>query len=165
PVGTGFVAVAARRAARDRDPVDLRHPAADRAHDARHRPAPAAHRHLLPAARRLLRLGMGAQRRRLPAGAEVTTLPRSSSLFRAALARTEGPALGTWVKLPAMESIELIALAGFDFVVIDMEHSALDLETVSRHIGVALLTGVAPIVRVPGLDGGSAQRVLDAGAE
>lgn len=95
----------------------------------------------------------------------MTTLPRPHSLFRAALARPDGPALGTWVKLPAMESMELVALAGFDFVVIDLEHSAMDLETVYRHIGVALLTGVSPIVRVPGLDGGIVQRILDAGAE
>lgn len=95
----------------------------------------------------------------------MTALPRPRSRFRAALARADGPALGTWVKLPAMESMELVALAGFDFAVIDLEHAALDLETAYRHIGVALLAGVAPIVRVPGLDAGIAQRVLDAGAE
>ncbi len=93
------------------------------------------------------------------------TLPRERSLFRAALQRPDGPAIGTWVKLPAIESMELMALAGFDFVVIDLEHSAMDLETAYRHIGVALLTGVSPIVRVPSLDGGIVQRILDAGAE
>jgi 2-keto-3-deoxy-L-rhamnonate aldolase RhmA len=91
-------------------------------------------------------------------------MPRHS-LFRAALAREGGPAIGTWVKLPAMESMELIALAGFDFAVIDLEHSAMDLETAYRHIGVALLAGVAPIVRIPSLEGGIVQRILDAGAE
>lgn len=95
----------------------------------------------------------------------MSTLPYAKSLFRAALARTEGPALGTWVKLPAMESVELMGLAGFDFVVIDLEHSAIDLETAYRHIGTALFSGVSPIVRVPGLDAGIVQRVLDAGAE
>ncbi len=87
------------------------------------------------------------------------------SLFRAALARTEGPALGTWVKLPVMESIELIALAGFDFVVIDLEHSPMNLETAYRLIGTAGHLGVAPIVRIPTLEGGIVQRILDAGAE
>ena len=47
---------------------------------------------------------------------------RPHSLFRAALARPDGPPLGTWVKIPAMEIMELVALAGFDFVVIDLEH-------------------------------------------
>lgn len=95
----------------------------------------------------------------------MTTLPRSRSLFRQALARTDGPALGTWVKLPAVESVELMALAGFDFIVIDLEHSAMSIESAFHHIGVALLTGVSPIVRIPALDGGIVQRLLDAGAE
>ena len=85
------------------------------------------------------------------------------SLFRAALA--EPPALGTWVKIPAMEVVELVALAGFDFIVIDLEHSPIDLETAYRLIGTALHTGVAPIVRVPGRDPGFIARILDAGAE
>jgi 4-hydroxy-2-oxoheptanedioate aldolase len=95
----------------------------------------------------------------------VTTLPRARSLFRAALANPAGPAIGTWVKLPAMESVELVAQAGFDFIVIDLEHSALSIESAYRQIGTALFAGVSPIVRIPSLDGGIAQRILDAGAE
>jgi 4-hydroxy-2-oxoheptanedioate aldolase len=95
----------------------------------------------------------------------VTTLPRPRSLFKEALANPNGPAIGTWVKLPAMESMELIALAGFDFVVIDLEHSAMSIESAYRQIGVALFAGVSPIVRIPALDGGVVQRILDAGAE
>lgn len=93
------------------------------------------------------------------------TLPYPRSLFRRALENPDAPALGTWVKLPAMESIELIALAGFDFIVIDLEHSAISMETAYRHIGTALFAGVAPIVRIPALDAGVVQRLLDAGAE
>lgn len=95
----------------------------------------------------------------------MTTAARRRSLFRAALARVEGPALGTWVKLPVMESIELAALAGFDFVVIDLEHSPMNLETAYRLIGTANHLGVAPIVRIPTLEAGIVQRILDAGAE
>ncbi|MDF2441815.1 MAG: 4-hydroxy-2-oxoheptanedioate aldolase [Subtercola sp.] len=89
----------------------------------------------------------------------------ATSLFRAALARTEGPPLGTWVKLPTIETIELIALAGFDYVVIDLEHSPMNLETAYQLIGVAKMLGVAPIVRVPDTKGGFVGRILDAGAE
>ena len=88
----------------------------------------------------------------------MTALPHERSLFRAALANPNGPALGTWVKLSAPESMELVALAGFDFVVIDLEHSAMNLESASRQIGTALFAGVAPIVRIPALDGGMVQR-------
>ena len=93
------------------------------------------------------------------------SIPYAKSLFRAALANPDAPALGTWVKLSAPESMELVALAGFDFAVIDLEHSAMSLESAFRHIGTALFAGVAPIVRVPALDGGIVQRLLDAGAE
>lgn len=86
------------------------------------------------------------------------------SLFRAAL-DGDGPALGTWVKLPTTASMELIALAGFDFAVIDLEHSPIDLQTTYDLIGIGLHTGVAPIVRVPTLDASIIQRVLDAGAD
>jgi len=94
----------------------------------------------------------------------MTTLPLPRSLFRAALGR-EGPALGTWIKVPAVEHVELVARAGFDFVVIDLEHSTITTESAYGLIGTALLTGVAPIVRVPGLEGGLVPRLLDAGAE
>jgi 2-keto-3-deoxy-L-rhamnonate aldolase RhmA len=64
-----------------------------------------------------------------------------------------------------VESVELIALAGYDFIVIDLEHTTISIETASSLIATALFTGVSPLVRVPTLDGGVAQRLLDAGAE
>lgn len=88
-----------------------------------------------------------------------------TSRFRRAVAQTDGPALGTWVKIPAMESMELVALAGFDFAVIDLEHSAMSTESAYRLIGTARFAGVAPIVRIPELNAGYVQRMLDAGAE
>jgi 2-keto-3-deoxy-L-rhamnonate aldolase RhmA len=90
---------------------------------------------------------------------------RRTSLFRGALARGHGPALGTWIKIPAVESVELVALAGFDFVVIDLEHSPIGLESAYRLIGTASWAGVAPLARVPSVDGGLVQRLLDAGCE
>ncbi len=35
-----------------------------------------------------------------------------------------GGLLGTWVKIPALETVEMLGHAGFDFVVLDMEHAA-----------------------------------------
>ena len=33
----------------------------------------------------------------------------------------DGPTVfGTWVKLPTIETVELLGLAGFDFIVVDM---------------------------------------------
>lgn len=85
--------------------------------------------------------------------------------FRAALALENHLSLGTWIKLPALESVELIAGAGFDFVVIDLEHAPLDMETVFALIGIAKISELSPIVRIPATDIGLIQRVLDSGAD
>ncbi|MER8157552.1 aldolase/citrate lyase family protein [Streptomyces sp. NPDC094472] len=74
------------------------------------------------------------------------------------------PRLGAWVKLPAPESVELLALAGFDFVVIDAEHGAIDTRTISTMIGLARGCGLAPFVRVAGTAPRDVQVPLDAGA-
>lgn len=74
-------------------------------------------------------------------------------------------AYGTWVKLPSMEAVELLGRAGFDFIVVDMEHSPLDLETAYRLIFTAQAGGMAALVRVPDRSGSHIQRVLDAGAD
>ena len=74
------------------------------------------------------------------------------------------PRLGAWVKLPAPESVELLALAGFDFVVIDAEHGAIDTRTASTMIALARGCGLAPFVRVAGTAPRDVQVPLDAGA-
>ncbi|WNV88962.1 aldolase/citrate lyase family protein [Umezawaea sp. Da 62-37] len=74
------------------------------------------------------------------------------------------PRLGAWVKLPAPESVELLALAGFDFVVIDAEHGAIDIRTTSTMIALARGCGLRPFVRVAGTAPRDVQVPLDAGA-
>lgn len=86
------------------------------------------------------------------------------SLLRARLGE-HGLTVASWVKLPAVESVEMLALAGGDAIVIDLEHSMIDLQTVSAQIAVARALGVAPLVRIPSLTSGLLARVLDAGAE
>jgi len=73
--------------------------------------------------------------------------------------------LGTWLKIPAIEPAEIMAYAGFDFVVVDLEHTAMNLETAYRLISVSSSLGVLPLVRVPDHNPSLIQRVLDAGAE
>jgi 2-keto-3-deoxy-L-rhamnonate aldolase RhmA len=72
---------------------------------------------------------------------------------------------GTWVKIPALETVELLARAGFDFVVIDMEHSPMGLESAYRATVVAQGLGVHVLVRVPDAGGSHLQRVLDIGVD
>lgn len=73
-------------------------------------------------------------------------------------------ALGAWIKLGTTESVEILADAGFDFVVVDLEHSVIDLGLAGQMIVLAKAAGVAPLVRVPSHDGPTIARILDAGA-
>ncbi len=72
--------------------------------------------------------------------------------------------LGMFVKIPAMETIETIASAGHDFIIIDMEHAPLGIETVYRMIVTAERSGMAALVRVRGHEPATANTLMDAGA-
>ena len=72
--------------------------------------------------------------------------------------------VGTFVKIPAAETLEIIALAGFDFVIIDFEHAPLTLSDLNMMIIVSRGVGLSPVVRVPDHGYGDVQRILDAGA-
>ena len=59
-----------------------------------------------------------------------------------------GPTVfGTWVKLPTLETVELLGHAGFDFIVVDMEHAPLTLESAYRAIVMAQAMGMGALVR------------------
>lgn len=73
--------------------------------------------------------------------------------------------VGCWVKLPAPESVELLALAGADFVVVDLANSSLTVDHVAQHLIAARAGGVPCWVRLPDEGPPSlAGRLLDAGA-
>lgn len=72
---------------------------------------------------------------------------------------------GTWVKLPSLETLELLAHGGFDFVAIDTEHAPLSLETTYRLIAHAQGLGMSALVRIPDQATNDYQRLLDSGAE
>jgi 2-keto-3-deoxy-L-rhamnonate aldolase RhmA len=73
-------------------------------------------------------------------------------------------ALGLWIKLPLTESVEAAHLAGFDFVVIDLEHSMIELGTAAAQIALARALDIAALVRIPLSAGSDFGRILDAGA-
>jgi 2-keto-3-deoxy-L-rhamnonate aldolase RhmA len=60
--------------------------------------------------------------------------------------------------------VELAAAAGIDFVIIDMEHSALDLDRCAHVIRAADAAGITPIVRVPEVDAALIKKLLNLGA-
>lgn len=66
--------------------------------------------------------------------------------------------------VPTNDIITMAKAAGFDGVTIDMEHSALDLETTSQLRIAALGIGITPIVRSPSNDAFFISRILNGGA-
>lgn len=76
----------------------------------------------------------------------------------------ERPILGTFVKLPRAEVIDVLALAGFDFAVLDLEHSQAAPAEVRETLLAARANGLPLIVRVATLDSGETNRLLEAGA-
>jgi 2-dehydro-3-deoxyglucarate aldolase/4-hydroxy-2-oxoheptanedioate aldolase len=73
--------------------------------------------------------------------------------------------IGTWVKIPSLETVELLGHAGFDFVVVDLEHAPLNPETAYRLIAGAQAAGMAALVRLSDRSGVQIQRLLDGGAD
>jgi len=80
-------------------------------------------------------------------------------------ALVQGGLVGTWVKVPSLETVELLGHAGFDFVVVDMEHAPHTLETAYRLVFAAQAMGMRALVRLPDRLGSDIQRLLDAGVD
>ena len=60
---------------------------------------------------------------------------------------------------------QMAKTAGFDWLFIDCEHSAMDLDTAAQLSLAALPLGITPIVRVAGFEHWHASRILDNGAQ
>jgi 2-keto-3-deoxy-L-rhamnonate aldolase RhmA len=73
--------------------------------------------------------------------------------------------LGTWVMSASPIVVEAIGNAGFDWGVLDMEHTPLDLMTLVHLLQAVGNTRMVPVVRVPWNDTVMVKRVLDTGAE
>lgn len=82
---------------------------------------------------------------------------------RAALARGE-TVTGIILFSGSPMVTELAAAAGIDFVIVDMEHSALDLDRCAHVIRAADAAGITPFVRVPEVDATLIKKVVNMGA-
>lgn len=72
--------------------------------------------------------------------------------------------LGTFVQVPSPELVELFGLAGFDFVVLDLEHGAFGFDQLRDLLRAAEVRSLTPIVRVGELSPSLMSRVMDLGA-
>jgi 2-keto-3-deoxy-L-rhamnonate aldolase RhmA len=72
--------------------------------------------------------------------------------------------LGSWITLGHPAIGEIMAKAGFDWLVVDLEHSVITLEAAGDLIRTIELCGVAPLVRLTSNNPDQIKRVMDAGA-
>ena len=89
-------------------------------------------------------------------------LPQNA--FKRAL-RAGKPQIGLWSSLSSAYTVEVIAGAGFDWILLDTEHSPNDLESVMGQLQAAAAYPTTPIVRVPWNDMVMIKRYLDVGAQ
>lgn len=79
--------------------------------------------------------------------------------------KKENLSIGSWITLPSEAVAEILSSADFEWLVIDLEHTIIDLEKAEQLIRTIDLNGCKPLVRVSSHDGTQIKRVLDAGAK
>lgn len=72
--------------------------------------------------------------------------------------------MGTFVKLPGPAPVDLAAAVGLDLVVVDLEHSLLTDADAHQQVRHAAAIGLPALVRLPVVDPGRVNRLLEAGA-
>ena len=89
-------------------------------------------------------------------------MPRNR--FRAAL-DTGKTRYGVWLGIPDQSAAEIMAGAGFDWLLIDHEHGAFDVRDVLTHLQVLAAYDVAPIVRPADGSATLLKKLCDIGAQ
>lgn len=72
---------------------------------------------------------------------------------------------GIWCVIPSGSVMNVIATAGFDFVIIDMEHGAASFETAEEMVRVSQSEGISPLIRIGQINEEYILKALDIGAE
>ena len=72
--------------------------------------------------------------------------------------------IGSWITLAHPAIAEIMARAGFDWLVVDLEHSVITIREAEELMRVIALCNVSPLVRLTWNDPNQIKRVMDAGA-
>lgn len=75
------------------------------------------------------------------------------------------PSIGAWMTVNSPEMAEVMACCGFDWLAVDLEHSAIGLPEAVSAFTFAERRGVVPLARLPSADPYLARRLLDSGAQ
>lgn len=91
----------------------------------------------------------------------MNSLPQND-FKRALIARKN--LIGLWCNFATLPTVEAVADAGFDWLLLDMEHTPSDLQIIGSQLLALRGSKSAPIVRVPSADMAFIKRALDAGS-
>jgi len=72
--------------------------------------------------------------------------------------------IGSWISLAHPAIAEIMANAGFDWLVVDLEHSVITIREAEELIRIIDLSGVTPLVRLTTNSPDQIKRVMDAGS-
>jgi 2-keto-3-deoxy-L-rhamnonate aldolase RhmA len=78
--------------------------------------------------------------------------------------KNKQPSIGTWMTMAHPSIAEILAMSGYEWVVVDTEHSAMDVSEVLHMLIAVKQRGAVPLVRLAGIDPIQAKAVLDSGA-
>ena len=73
--------------------------------------------------------------------------------------------VGALVRMPCEDVVEMLAVAGLDFILVDCEHGPADVMALRTHIALAQVHGVPVLVRPGEGEPGLVLRALDQGAQ
>ncbi len=71
--------------------------------------------------------------------------------------------VGCWLTLESANATEIVAGAGFDWMLLDMEHTGVTLAEIGHHVLAAAYGGTELVVRIPSLDPVLTKNLLDNG--
>ena len=71
--------------------------------------------------------------------------------------------IGTWIVIPSIITVDIIASTGLDFLIIDREHGPVTFETAQEMVIACESRDVSPIMRVGDVDKSFIQNALDIG--
>ncbi len=75
------------------------------------------------------------------------------------------PAVGAWAAMRDASVLEILALSGFDYVILDQEHGAGDMSDLPDILRAFTGTRCSPVLRIGHYDAGKVKQALDAGVE
>ena len=91
-------------------------------------------------------------------------MPMAAATFRSRLVARE-PLYGAWSVIPSLLSVRLLAAAGLDYVVIDLQHGGAAEADLPAMTSAIRLAGAAPVARVRHPHTADIGRALDLGCE